>query len=257
MNDGNFDSRARRLEKQVYGSDKGQIRLTLIKEDLEDFFPAFRHGGLKVLDVGGGAGRFARYCAGIGHQVTLCDISSEMLRMAAAANKDAALDQDITLLQLDLHDPSLRQRGPFDLVALHGVAEWTTAPEKAIRQACTLVRPGGILSLLIFNRDKQLLKEGINGMLIAQPQTGSRRRTNLTPPAGLSPHRVRDLLHEHPGLLLLQSGIRVFNGFFREISPDLPAEAWLAQERLFYRQAPFSGLGEHSHFLWQQHSHTA
>jgi S-adenosylmethionine-dependent methyltransferase len=257
MSDTNFDTRARRLEEQVYGRDKGQIRLALIKEDLEDFFPSFRNGGMKVLDAGGGAGHFARYCAGIGHKVVHCDISLEMLRMAAAANKDAALDKDITLVQLDLHDPSLHEHGPFDLVALHGVAEWTADPGKAIRQACSLVRPGGILSLLIFNRDKQLLKEGINGMLIAPPQAGAKRRTNLTPPGGLSPHRVRELLNEQSGLLLLQSGIRVFNGFFREIKPDLPPQAWLAQERLFYRQAPFSGLGEHSHFLWQQQGHTA
>lgn len=257
MNDTNFDSRARRLEDQVYGKDKGLIRLTLIKEDLEDFFPAFLNGGLKILDAGGGAGRFSRSCAGKGHTIVLCDISAEMLAMAAAANKDAALEKDITLLQCSLHDPALLEYGPFDLVALHGVAEWTTAPEEAIRHACALVRPGGMLSLLVFNRDKQLLKEGINGMLIASKKAGSRRRSNLTPPGGLSPQTVRDLLNEQSGTLLLQSGIRIFNGFFREIKPDLLPEEWLAQERLHYRQEPFAGLGEHSHFLWQQHGNTA
>ena len=93
----------------------------------------------------------------------LCDLSAEMLEMAAVANKDAAPVGEITLLHLDLQEPTILDHGPFDLVALHGVAEWTAAPEELIRHACTLVRPGGMLSLLVFNPDKLLLKEGING----------------------------------------------------------------------------------------------
>ena len=166
-------------------------------------------------------------------------------------NKDAALAGEITLLRLDLQEPAIRDHGPFDLVALHGVAEWTAAPAALIRHACTLVRPGGLLSLLVFNPDKLLLKEGINGMLTA---TGSRpkRGGGLTPPGGLSPRLIRGLLAEQGGTLHLQSGIRIFHGFFREIAPALDREQWLAQERLHYRREPFAGLGEHSHFLWQR-----
>jgi S-adenosylmethionine-dependent methyltransferase len=251
MSDGGFDARARCLEDRVYGTDKGYIRLTLIQEDLRDFLPAFPGGGLKVLDAGGGAGRFARCCARLGHRVILCDLSAKMLEMAAVANKDAAPAGEITLLRLDLQDPAIRDHGPFDLVALHGVAEWTAAPEALIRHACTLVRPGGMLSLLVFNPDKLLLKEGINGMLAAA-RPRRKQGGGLTPPGGLPPRLIRGLLADQGGTLRLQSGIRIFHGFFREIAPVLTREQWLAQERLHYRQEPFAGLGEHSHFLWQR-----
>lgn len=250
MRDTNFDSRLLRLEENVYARDKGRIRLTLIEEDLLEFFPAFQNGGLSVLDAGGGAGRFSRICARRGHRIVLCDISVEMLALAAGENAKAGLQQAIALFHLGLQDPELAGYGPFDLVALHGVAEWTSDPVQAIISACSLVRPGGVLSLLIFNRDKLLLKQGINGMLCAPAKISAKSRTNLTPPGGLSPRTVRDLLADQAGSLLLQSGIRVFNGFFREIAPDLKPDEWLNQERQYYRQEPFSGLGEHSHFLW-------
>ncbi len=253
MNDTSFDSRLLRLEENVYAHDKGRIRLTLIEEDLQEFFPAFQGGGLKVLDAGGGAGRFSRICARRGHRSILCDISVKMLALAARENAKAGLQGQITLLHLGLQDPALAGYAPFDLVALHGVAEWMTEPAQAITSACSLVRPGGMLSLLVFNRDKLLLKQGINGMLCAAAKNTTNRRSNLTPPGGLSPRTVRNLLAEQAGTLLLQSGIRVFNGFFREIAPALGSEEWLSQERLYYRQEPFSGLGEHSHFLWRRH----
>ena len=253
MHDTNFDSRPHRLEEHVYAGDKGRIRLTLTMEDLLEFCPPFRDGGLKILDAGGGAGRFSRLCALRGHTIFLCDISQEMLLLAQLENQQAGLQGQISLLHLGLHDQALDSLAPFDLVILHGVAEWMADATAAITRACSLVRPGGFLSLLIFNRDKQLLKEGINGRLLAGARQKTTRSPGLTPPHGLSPAAVRTLLAGEDGLVLLQSGIRVFNGFFREITPDCTAEEWLAQERLYYRQEPFSSLGEHCHFLWQRH----
>ena len=253
MSDTNFDSRILRLEENVYAKDKGRIRLALLEDDLLDFVPEFGAKQLKILDAGGGAGHFSRLCAHRGHCVVLCDISGEMLAFAARENDKAGLQEQITLLHLGLHEPDLSKHGPFDLVALHGVVEWMSAPESAIHCACSLVRPGGVLSLLVFNRDKLLLKQGINGMLHATIHHNDKPRGHLTPPSGLSPRSIRDLLGTRKGTLLLQSGIRIFNGFFREITPDLTLDQWLSQERLYSRQEPFSGLGEHSHFLWRRH----
>ncbi len=252
MSDTNFDTRHLRLEENIYGQVKGEIRLTLIEEDLRDYFPPFLDGGLTVLDAGGGAGHFSRICARRGHRTVLCDISAEMLKLADSQNETTGLQGKITLLHLGLHDPELARYAPFDLVALHGVVEWMREPAEAIACACAQVRTGGVLSLLVFNRDKLLLKQGINGKLCTTSKNTARRRTNLTPPGGLSPRTVRNLLSNQGGTLLLQSGIRVFNGFFRGIAPDLGPEQWLTQERQYYRQEPFSGLGEHSHFLWQR-----
>jgi len=250
--DGLFGSMlADRLEEKVYGSDKGRIRLTLIREDLEEFWPPFASPDLTVLDAGGGSGHFARICARQGHRVLLCDTSRRMLEMAEEANRQEELAGRITLMHGEMTDPDLTARGPFDLVLLHGAAEWTADPEETIRSVSALVRPGGCLSLLVFNRDKHMLKKGINGMLIRNPVKRKRMDRQLTPPEGLSSKAVRSLLAALPGKIRLQSGIRVFHQFFlSQPASLLTGEEWLQQERLCYRTSPFNALGEHTHIIW-------
>ena len=66
----------------------------------------------------------------------------------------------------------------------------------------------------------------------------------------MSVEETKQLLEEEHGVVVLQSGIRIFYGFFRQIDQQLLTdEQWLAQERSYYRSHPFSLLGEHSHFL--------
>lgn len=246
-----FASRVAKLEKNVYESVKGRIRLALLQQDLADFCEGFTAGGLTVLDVGGGSGRFARICADHGHQVTLCDSSPEMLQRAEAEIAGSRLERRISLLPADFLAADCNFTQEFDLVAMHGSVEWMADQEGAIRKGCALVRPGGYLSLLVFNKDRNILKRGINGLLLQPPQNSS--RNTLTPSGAMSPGEVRLLLGSLAGDMLLQSGIRVFYKFFRQgvAEEALTPDEWLRQERLYYRQEPFSGLGEHTHFIWQ------
>ncbi len=94
------------------------------------------------------------------------------------------------------------------------------------------------------------LKKGINGQLISHKKASSGPR-KLTPPGGLSGKEIQNVLNRQPGQILLQSGIRVFQGFFLQWQPPgIDSEGWLEQERQYYRQSPFNSLGEHTHFLW-------
>lgn len=248
-----FGERALRLEQKVYGSLKGRIRLELLQRDLLDFCPQFAQGDMKVLDIGGGTGRFSRICAGIGHDVMLLDASAEMLSRALKAIAGTPLEKRITLRHGNfLADPcSFGQK--FDLVLLHGAAEWMTEPEEAILKACAQLAPGGYLSLLVFNRDRLTLKQGINGMLVGSRPRSLRSYANLTPPGAMTSETVHRVLQVAGGTLLLQSGIRIFYKFFREGVDEsvLSPEEWLRQEIRYSREAPFNRLGEHSHFLYQ------
>jgi len=247
-----FAGRAEQLERKVYGSTKGLIRLALLEQDVIDFCPGFVEGGLRVFDIGGGSGRFARICARRGHSVLLCDASEEMVNLAREATVDSGLQENITIRHQDfLADDACRSEG-FDLVVMHGSAEWMRDPAQAICKACGCVRPGGYMSLLVFNRDRLLLKQGINGMLVKGSRAG-RAGKGLTPPGAMSSAEVENLLEQVPGRILSKSGIRIFYKFFRQGVAEhvLTPDEWLQQERLCYRREPFAGLGEHTHFIWR------
>ena len=246
-----FASRVAKLEKNVYETAKGMIRLSLLEEDLLDFCPSFSEGAMQILDVGGGSGRFARICARRGHVVLLCDSSSEMVRRAESDMAECAGTGLIQLRSMDFLSIDCTFPRQFDLVALHGSAEWMDDPEAALKKGCALVKPGGYLSLLMFNRDRLIFKRGINGQLLQEENPS--RKNSLTPPGARSPADLRQLLDGLAGRILLQSGIRIFHKFFREGVDEkvLTPEQWLQQERLYYRKEPFSALGEHTHFIWQ------
>lgn len=239
-----------KLARNVYGTLKGRIRQELLLADIRDGIPGFSGGGLEILDIGAGAAGFARICCAHGHRVWLLDSSPTMLeqaRQTMAANDGA----EVCYLHADfLGDVSFIDR-TFDLVLMHGSAEWMEDPEEAIVKAAGYVKANGYLSLMVFNRDRLLLKQGINGKLRA----GAIVRTGriMTPPGALSPDQILALSSFREGEVVFLSGIRIFYGFFREIDTAvLDEESWLAQERAYYRRKPFSLLGEHTHLLWKK-----
>ncbi len=250
--DKNFDSLALRLENKIYGTEKGEIRLQLLSEDILEFCPGFSSGGWKILDAGGGTGKFSRFCASYGHSVIHCDISQEMLRMAEIENKKNHFSSNIELVHKDLTQLTVEEYGLFDLVLLHGVAEWMENPADAVRHCATLIKKGGYASLLIYNTNKYLLKRGVNGRLLVTDNEGKKKR-KLTPTGKMTPLEIIDILKKSEGDVVLKSGIRIFNNFLKIIEPrPISNEEWLEQERRYYRTEPFASLGEHSHILWEK-----
>lgn len=246
---GDFDRLALKLEKNVYGSAKGMIRMELLSRDLEDFVPGFAEGGLSISDIGGGAGRFAALCAAMGHAVRLSDCSRQMLRLAETALSKGCSGKAVRLVREDFMISAPEEE--HELYCLHGSAEWMEDSRKALRKICREMPEGSYLSLLIFNSDRLILKEGINGWL--HPEIAPPRRRNLTPPGGLSPLETAEILDSEKGTVLLQSGIRIFHRFFRQFDPEGVSDGqWLEQEAAWYRKPPFNGLGEHSHFIWKK-----
>lgn len=246
-----FDELSTKLHRNVYSSLKGAIRFTLLKRDIEEGYREFSVPPLTVLDVGGGEGLFSQFCYEKGHGVVLLDRGEKMVVEATARLKSGICVGKVTVKKGDFLDiDDLEPK--YDLVAMHGSAEWMHDPERAIIKGVELVRPGGVLSLLIFNRTRHILKRGIGGQLLVSEQSAKKR--NLTPPGARSAEEVRQLLQQlGKGTILLQSGIRIFQGFFRSIPQELLSEEeWLTQELRYYRTAPFSSLGEHTHFLYRR-----
>ncbi|MGB5447286.1 MAG: methyltransferase domain-containing protein, partial [Psychromonas sp.] len=95
MNDHNFDNIAAKFVKNIYGSGKGKIRTEVVWDELLHCLSLLPNRPLRVLDAGGGFGFFSQKLAALGHEIVLCDISSELLRVAEEQIKDQEYAQNI------------------------------------------------------------------------------------------------------------------------------------------------------------------
>ncbi|MBN2344012.1 MAG: methyltransferase domain-containing protein [Deltaproteobacteria bacterium] len=250
MNDHSFHLYTAKLQQNVYSTAKGHIRLTLLRKDIEEFVPSFSSPPLRVLDVGCGGGQFAKICLDAGHRVRLLDANEEMICSAAQTVGSYIESGAAALVCEDFQQASFASDERFDLVLMHGSAEWMPRAEDAILNACDLLAPGGYLSLLMYNQDTHILKKGINGHLLGRDPNKKRK---LFPPGALGVADTAAVLSRRDGTIQIQSGIRIFHKFFRHIdTAEHPISHWLNQEIKYFRTPPFSLLGQHSHFIWKK-----
>lgn len=110
-----------------------------------------------ILDVGGGNGREAVMLAEQGHHVTIADISETSLTQARrhAANRGVA--DRITTRIVDITAVAEEfGRSGMDAVLVHNVLQYlpeTTDTDTILTGLTTVVRPGGVISVLAPNAD--------------------------------------------------------------------------------------------------------
>ena len=104
LKDKNFDNRASTFKNNIYGTGKGKIREAVLMRDLEEL--TVGRDKLRILDIGGGQGQIALQLAKKGHEVTLTDISEEMLTIA----KSKILEEDIKQCLTDSESTSRIRR---------------------------------------------------------------------------------------------------------------------------------------------------
>ncbi|MEH6601596.1 methyltransferase domain-containing protein, partial [Pseudoalteromonas sp.] len=150
--DRNFDDLAERFQRKVYGGLKGDIRLAVLWRDLEEQVPQI-HGDkpLRVLDVGAGLGQLAIRLAKLGHQVTVNDISSEMLSIARESAEKAGVAWSMEWHHCPLQELSSCVEGKYDVVLCHAVVEWLADPEPLMVQLKHFLSEAGVLSFAYYN----------------------------------------------------------------------------------------------------------
>ena len=95
-----------------------------------------------VLDLGCGTGELTITIAASGMRTTGCDISSEMIRIASAA--DMSCDVDWVELEPGWQVLPFRQE-TFDGVVASSVFEYVHDPVSVLRECRRVLRPGGIV----------------------------------------------------------------------------------------------------------------
>lgn len=118
--------------------------------------------GHQVLDIGGGTGGFAVRVAALGHRITVVDPSPDAL--AALARRAEEDGVDVVGLQGELSSlDSLVEPSSVDVVLCHGVLEVVEDPAQALEAIARVLRPGGVLSVVVAQRHAAVLARAMAG----------------------------------------------------------------------------------------------
>ena len=121
---------------------------TLCRDRQRDAGQAQPLAGLRVLDIGCGAGLLSESIARLGGQVTAVDAAPQNIRIARAHALQSNLTIDYRLGAVeDLDDR------PFDVVLNMEVVEHVADVESFMRQCCDMTAPGGMQFVATINRN--------------------------------------------------------------------------------------------------------
>lgn len=252
--DRNFDDLAHRFQRNVYDRLKGEIRLRVLQRDLQEWVPEVSFqvpqcaSALNILDAGGGQSPLGLKLAQLGHRVTVCDISKEMLQMARQRAEEMRVGDRMTFL----HQPiqSLKASG-YDLVLCHAVLEWVVDPQSLLEHLVSLTEAGRYLSVSYYNADSITMKNLLRGNFKKVNQSDyTGYRGSLTPTWPRQPSDVNQWLSQLPLDQVCSSGMRCFHDYIldREIRQSQP-ETQVALELQLSQQEPWRSLARYIHVL--------
>jgi len=173
-----------------------------------------------------------------------------MLGIASNDIKEKNLENKIEVIHTSIQKlPRMFGLEHFDIILLHGVIEWMEKPLSAIQLLFPLLKKNGVLSLLHFNKDKLILKLGINGLCDQAISGKSNVRRSLTPENPLSQYEILPLLRKLGFKIISKSGVRIFYNFFAEKTPEnIELKEAIELELTYNKIEPFASLGEHTHY---------
>nr|WP_202633813.1 tRNA uridine 5-oxyacetic acid(34) methyltransferase CmoM [Vibrio parahaemolyticus] len=252
--DRNFDDIAHKFAKNIYGSDKGEIRQIIVWEDFLQILSELdaSQQPLEVLDAGGGLAQMSQKLAKLGHRVALCDLSSEMLQLAKQDIEKNGLLEQYRLIHSPVQSIAEHMEEQVDLVMFHAVMEWLADPKTALETVLEQVKPGGIASVMFYNHHGLVYKNVVCGniphILDGMPH---RKRFKLQPQKGLKPEDVYQWIEEAGFSICGKSGIRSFSDYIGNMQymGDYEFEDVLALEKQLCRQEPYLSLGRYIH-VW-------
>ena len=252
--DRNFDDIAHKFAKNIYGSDKGEIRQVIVWEDLEQLLAKVggQEQSLEVLDAGGGLAQMSQKLAKLGHHISLCDLSSEMLQLAKQDIEKNGLLEQYRLIHSPVQMIENHLTDKVDVVMFHAVMEWLADPKSALETVLQQVKAGGAASIMFYNHHGLVYKNVVCGniphVLEGMPH---RKRFKLQPQKGLKPEDVYQWIEDAGFEICGKSGIRCFSDYIgnMQYTGDYQYEDVLALEKQLCRQEPYLSLGRYIH-VW-------
>lgn len=248
--DRSFDGIAAKFAHNIYSSTKGKLRQVVLLRDLAEL--RLLQQPCHILDVGAGQGQLALALAAQGHRVHLTDISADMLQLAQQQALAQGAD-NVSFQQIGLAELVATHRQQYQLVLCHAMLEWLAQPELAIAQLRQLVAPGGVLSLMFYNKDAKRFGNIVFGnfdYVVADFQV--KKKVSLNPQHPLVPADVMQWCQQAGFSVLAKTGVRCFHDYLRDRAlQQSHFEQLLALELQYNRIEPYASLGRYQHLLLQ------
>lgn len=273
IEDRNFDGIALKFAKNIYDTDKGRIRQFIIWQDLQlalnaiysnaiysntispnTVFSEATNSKLKplhILDAGGGLAQLSQKLAKLGHQISLCDLSLEMLQQAKIDIAQNGLSDRYQFINAPVQSIANYLSEQVDVVLFHAVMEWLAEPKLALDIVLEQVKPGGVASILFYNYHGLVFKNAICGniphILDGMPH---RKRFKLQPLHAFKPEEVYQWIEEAGFKIAGSSGIRSFHDYLgKDNLGEFQFDELLELEQQFCRQEPYRSLARYIH-VW-------
>ena len=276
--DRNFDQIAEHFARKVYGGLKGEIRLAVLRRDLlgiEKKLIESLERPLKVLDVGAGLAQLSLELASRGHDVTVNDISREMLKHAQNEATMLGLKDEMVWHVCPYQALDARiESETFDLILCHALLEWLASPADIFPFFQRWLAPHGKLSLCFYNPASFIYRNLIMGnfKLLDSVADDASTSTNandknrsryqyqadakkdiqksLTPNNPVTFVEVSDWLDEVNLQVCEVSGLRVFHDYapLKRGGHAYPDEV-VRMEVRYSNQEPYKWLGRYLHVV--------
>ena len=254
--DRNFDDISAHFEKKIYGGLKGEIRLAVLRHDIFGWVKSWQqthNRPLRVLDVGAGLAQISIELAKDGHDVTINDISANMLEIAKQNAGEAA--QNITWHTCPYQQLDDKLTGKYDLILCHAVLEWLAEPKLIMdffdRWLVDDRAEKGVLSLCFYNPASFVYRNLVMGNFnLLNNKDFKADNGSLTPNHPVAKDEVIAWINDHHYQILHTSGLRVFHDY----SPlkrggHTNPQAVIEMEVAYSGQDPYKWLGRYLHFL--------
>ena len=254
--DRNFDDISAHFEKKIYGGLKGEIRLAVLRHDIFGWVKSWQqthNRPLRVLDVGAGLAQISIELAKDGHDVTINDISANMLEIAKQNAGEAA--QNITWHTCPYQQLDDKLTGKYDLILCHAVLEWLAEPKLIMdffdRWLVDDRAEKGVLSLCFYNPASFVYRNLVMGNFnLLNNKDFKADNGSLTPNHPVAKDEVLAWINDHHYQILHTSGLRVFHDY----SPlkrggHTNPQAVIEMEVAYSGQDPYKWLGRYLHFL--------
>jgi len=252
--DRNFDDITRKFANNIYGTTKGKIREVIVWQDIETILSQFpSQQKLTVLDAGGGQGQIACKLAKLGHDVTICDISQQMLDVAKAQAE--AQGVELTYQHCAIQELTPCLSATFDIVICHAVLEWVVDGPMLLSSLKKLLKPDGALSLMFYNYHGLLFRTATLGNFgYVKAGLNKRKKKTLSPDNPRKPDDVYHWLAELNFNIIHKTGIRVFHDYLVDKQKQQTRfDELLELEKQFCRQEPYINLARYIHVVAKCH----
>jgi S-adenosylmethionine-dependent methyltransferase len=261
--DCNFDTRANTFKNNIYGTGKGKIREAVLMRDLTKFLveqvkdqvkaQVQDSSEIKILDVGGGQGQIALQLAEMGFDVTLSDISADMLEVAENSAHQRNIS-NVNFVHSALQDLPEKLNQKYDLVLCHAVFEWLENPKQAFELLTRFCTTNGAISLMFYNQAGQILSNLVYGNFdYIKAGMKAKKVVKLNPQSSLKSEDVLAWCEEFNLDVMVKSGVRCFHDYMRDISKwDTDFDNILKMELEYCQQEPYASIGRYMHLLLQK-----